>query len=240
MTEIINLNVQIFADGADLHAIRKLATNPLIKGFTTNPTLMRNAGVDNYEEFALEVLSEIEDRPVSFEVFSDDLDEMAKQGYRIASWGDNVYVKIPITNTKGVLTIPIIKSLSDAGVKLNVTAIMTLDQVQKTCAALNSDVSAIVSVFAGRIADTGSDPLPLMQKCAETLSVKPKAKLLWASPREVLNIFHAEQAGCGIITVTPDILAKLIYVGKDLNLFSLETVKMFYRDALAAGYTIRV
>ena len=147
-------------------------------------------------------------------------------------------VKIPITNTKGVLTIPIIKSLSDAGVKLNVTAIMTLDQVQKTCAALNSDVSVIVSVFAGRIADTGMDPLPLMKECVETLSVKPKAKLLWASPRELLNIFHAEQAGCGIITVSPDVLAKLKYVGKDLNQFSLETVEMFYRDALVAGYTI--
>ena len=155
MTEIINLNVQIFADGADLHAIRKLATNPLIKGFTTNPTLMRNAGVDDYEAFALEVLSEIKDRPVSFEVFSDDLDEMAKQGHKIASWGDNVYVKIPITNTKGVSVVPIVKSLSDAGVKLNITAIMTLDQVRKTCAALNSDVLAIVSVFAGRITDTG-------------------------------------------------------------------------------------
>jgi transaldolase len=150
-----------------------------------------------------------------------------------------VNVKIPITNTKGVLTIPIIKSLSDAGVKLNVTAIMTLDQVQKTCAALNSDVSAIVSVFAGRIADTGMDPLPLMKECVETLSVKPKAKLLWASPRELLNIFHAEQAGCGIITVTPDVLGKLKYVGKDLTQFSLETVEMFYQDALAAGYTIR-
>ena len=239
MTEIINLNVQIFADGADLNAIRKLATNPLIEGFTTNPTLMRNAGVDDYEAFALEVLSEIKDRPVSFEVFSDDLDEMAKQGHKIASWGNNVYVKIPITNTKGVSTIPIVKSLSDAEVKLNVTAIMTLDQVRKTCAALNSDVLAIVSVFAGRIADTGMDPLPLMKECAETLSVKPKAKLLWASPRELLNIFHAEQAGCGIITVSPDILAKLKYVGKDLNQFSLETVEMFYRDALAAGYTIR-
>ena len=239
MTNITKLNVKIFADGADLNTIRKLATNPLIKGFTTNPTLMRNAGVEDYETFALEILSEIKDHPVSFEVLSDDLDEMAKQGHRIATWGDNVNVKIPITNTKGVLTIPIIKSLSDAGVKLNVTAIMTLDQVRKTCAALNSDVLAIVSVFAGRIADTGMDPLPLMKECVETLSVKPKAKLLWASPRELLNIFHAEQAGCGIITVSPDVLGKLKYVGKDLTQFSLETVEMFYQDALAAGYTIR-
>ncbi len=239
MSDVSNLKVKIFADGADLGAIRELAKNPMIKGFTTNPTLMRVAGVEDYETFAHEVLAEIKDRPVSFEVFADELDEMEKQARKIASWAENVNVKIPITNTKGESTAPIIKSLSDAGVVLNVTAIMTLDQVQTTCDALNADVSAIVSVFAGRIADTGVDPVPVMTQCAEILKAKPKAELLWASPRELLNIFHADETGCGIITVTPDVLKKLSNVGKGLDQFSLETVEMFYRDATAAGYTIR-
>ena len=239
MSDVSNLKVKIFADGADLGAIRELAKNPLIKGFTTNPTLMRAAGVEDYETFAHEVLAEIKDRPVSFEVFADELEEMEKQALKIASWADNVNVKIPITNTKGESTAPIIKSLSDKGVVLNVTAIMTLDQVMTTCEALNPDVAAIVSVFAGRIADTGVDPVPVMENCAEILLARPKAELLWASPRELLNIFHADETGCGIITVTPDVLKKLSNVGKDLDQFSLETVEMFYRDASAAGYTIR-
>lgn len=239
MSDVSNLKVKIFADGADLNAIRELAKNPLIKGFTTNPTLMRVAGVEDYEAFAHEVLAEIKDRPVSFEVFADDLDEMEKQGLKIASWGANVNVKVPITNTKGESTAPLIKKLSDAGVVVNVTAIMTLEQVQETCDALNADTGAIVSVFAGRIADTGVDPVPVMKQCAEILKAKPKAELLWASPRELLNIFHADETGCGIITVTPDVLKKLSGVGKDLTQFSLETVEMFYRDATAAGYTIR-
>jgi transaldolase len=239
MAQVSDLKVKIYADGADIQAIKNLAQNPLIKGFTTNPTLMRMAGVEDYEAFAQEVLQEITDRPVSFEVFADELDEMEKQGLKIASWGKNVNVKIPITNTKGVSTAPVIKSLSDAGVQLNVTAIMTLDQVRITADALNADVWSIVSVFAGRIADTGVDPVPMMKECKNLLKDRPKAELLWASPRELLNIFHANESGCGIITVTPDLLAKLKGVGKDLDQFSLETVEMFYRDATQAGYTIR-
>ena len=239
MTQVSDLTVKIYADGADIKAIKDLAQNPLIQGFTTNPTLMRMAGVEDYEAFAHEVLKEITDRPVSFEVFADELDEMEKQGLKIASWGKNVNVKIPITNTKGVSTAPVIKKLSDAGVQLNVTAIMTLDQVRLTAEALNPDVWSIVSVFAGRIADTGIDPVPMMKECKALLKDCPKAELLWASPRELLNIFHANESGCGIITVTPGLLAKLKGVGKDLDQFSLETVEMFYRDATAAGYTIR-
>ena len=239
MTQVSDLTVKIYADGADIKAIKDLAQNPLIQGFTTNPTLMRMAGVEDYEAFAHEVLKEITDRPVSFEVFADELDEMEKQGLKIASWGENVNVKIPITNTKGVSTAPVIKNLADAGVQLNVTAIMTLDQVRLTAEALNPDVWSIVSVFAGRIADTGVDPLPMMKECKALLVSQPKAELLWASPRELLNIFHANESGCGIITVTPGLLAKLKGVGKDLDQFSLETVEMFYRDATAAGYTIR-
>ncbi len=239
MSDVSKLKVKIFADGADLNAIRELAKNPLIKGFTTNPTLMKVAGVADYESFAQDVLAEIKDRPISFEVFADELSEMEKQALKIASWGENVNVKIPITNTKGISTAPVIKTLSDAGVVVNVTAMMTREQVEITCEALNPNVGAIVSVFAGRIADTGVDPVPAMKDYAEILKAKPKAELLWASPRELLNIFHADECGCGIITVTPDVLKKLSGVGKDLAQFSLETVEMFYRDATAAGYSIR-
>lgn len=239
MTGVSSLNVKIFADGADMVAIRELAKNPLIKGFTTNPTLMRQAGVQDYETFAHEVLSEITERPVSFEVFADELDEMERQALKIASWGENVFVKIPITNTKGVSTLPIVRSLSDQDVQCNVTAIMTTDQVKETTDALNADVPAVISVFAGRIADTGIIPLPVMKECVEIARAKPKAEVLWASPREVLNIIEADKAGCGIITVTPQLLNKLSSIGKDLNRFSIETVEMFYRDASAAGYTIR-
>jgi transaldolase len=232
------LRVKIFADGADIESIRAHAANPLIKGFTTNPTLMRGAGIENYVEFAHEMLGVVGDRPVSFEVFADDFAEMKAQALKIASWGTNVYVKIPITNTKGESASPLIADLAGQGVQVNVTAIMTLDQVRLVEQALDADVGSVVSVFAGRIADTGVDPVPVMREAREILANKPKAELLWASPRELLNIFQSDEVGCGIITVTPDVLKKLKGVGKDLSKFSLETVEMFYRDAVSAGYTI--
>lgn len=234
------LNIKLFADGADINGIAEMAANPNIKGFTTNPTLMKKAGVSDYEAFAKEVLEIVPDRPVSFEVFADDFTTMANQAHKIATWGSNVNVKIPITNTKGVTSVPMIRELSDAGVIVNVTAIMTYEQVCEVAVALNSETDAIVSVFAGRIADTGVDPVPVMKKCREVLAPKPKAELLWASPRELLNVFHAEESGAHIITATNDILKKLSSVGKDLNEFSRETVEMFYNDASAAGYTIKV
>ena len=239
MTKVDNLNVKIYADGANLEEIIRLAQNPLIQGFTTNPTLMRRAGVSDYETFARDVLAEITDRPVSFEVFADDKDGMIAQARTIATWGDNVNVKIPFTNTKGESMLPAIEELSNSGVQVNVTAMMTVDHVAQTVKVLNPDVPAIVSVFAGRIADTGMDPVPVMQEARSLLADCPKAELLWASPRELLNIFHADEAGCHIITVTNDLLAKLVNVGKDLDQFSLETVLMFYRDACEAGYSIR-
>jgi len=235
-----NLKTKVFADGADLESIRKLAANPDVKGFTTNPTLMRAAGVSDYKAFAHEVLGIIGDRPVSFEVFADDFATMEAQAREIASWGDNVYVKIPVTNTRGDFAGPLIASLSHAGVKLNVTAIMTLDQVKRVGEALSEKVPAVVSVFAGRIADTGRDPVPHMRKALELLANRPKAELLWASPRELLNIFQADEIGCQIITVTPDVLKKLALVGKDLDAYSRETVSMFYKDATAAGYSIEL
>lgn len=234
------LNIKLFADGADINGIVEMAANPDIKGFTTNPTLMKKAGVLDYEAFAKEVLEIVPDRPVSFEVFADDFATMANQAYKIATWGSNVNVKIPITNTKGETSVPMIRDLSDAGVIVNVTAIMTYEQVCEVADALNSNTYAIVSVFAGRIADTGVDPVPIMKKCREVLAPKPKAELLWASPRELLNVFHAEESGAHIITATNDILKKLSSVGKDLNEFSRETVEMFYNDASVAGYTIKV
>jgi len=238
MPMLDELKIKIYADGADLSSMIELSKNPLIKGFTTNPTLMRMAGVDEYESFAGEVLKEIKDRPVSFEVFSDELDGMEAQALEIASWGDNVNVKIPISNTEGKSTVPLIEKLADSGVQLNITAIMTLEQVEAIAEVLNDKVTSIVSVFAGRIADTGIDPVPVMKDAAEILKNNTNADLLWASPREILNIFHADQCGCGIITVTPDVLGKLKGIGKDLNQFSLETVQMFYNDAKAAGYSI--
>ncbi|MCW9034145.1 MAG: transaldolase [Rhodospirillales bacterium] len=233
------LKIKIFADGADLEEMLKLSSNPLVKGFTTNPTLMRKAGISDYETFAHQVLDKIKDRPVSFEVFADDIDDMEKQALAIASWGDNVNVKIPITNTKGESTVPLVGRLSHAGVQVNVTAMMTNDQVRATADVLHPDVPAIISIFAGRIADTGRDPIPAMREAVSILADRPKAELLWASPREMLNIFQADEVGCHIITVTNDLLAKLAGVGKDLDQFSLETVQMFYRDAEAAGFTIR-
>ena len=238
MTRTDNLNVKIFADGADLDGIRKLAQNPLIKGFTTNPTLMRKAGVSDYAAFAGDMLDVIGGAPVSFEVFADGFDEMEAQALEIASWGDNVYVKIPITNTRGKSSVPLVGRLSAQKVQVNITAMMTLDQVRAVAEVLHEETPAVVSVFAGRIADTGVDPVPLMREAASILKSRPKAELLWASPRELLNIFHADEVGCHIITVTHDLLGKLSGVGKDLDQFSLETVEMFYRDASAAGYTI--
>jgi transaldolase len=234
------LKVKIFADGADFDGILGLAKKPWIKGFTTNPTLMRKAGIDDYEAFARRLIAAVPDRPISFEVFADDFDAMIAQGRAIAAWGRNVNVKIPVTTTSGVFAGPVIHALSQAGVTLNVTAVMTVEQVKQIAAQLSRDVPAIVSVFAGRIADTGRDPIPLMQESLKALTKLPKAELLWASPRELLNIFQADAIGCHIITVTHDVLGKLALVGKDLGEYSLDTVKMFYRDAHAAGFQIRV
>jgi transaldolase len=240
MTNNNPLKVKIFADGANLDEIRKLAGNPNVKGFTTNPTLMRKAGIIDYEAFGREVLAAVPDFPVSLEVFADDLPSMLAQGLAIASWGKNVNVKVPVTNTKGEFTGSVIKELAKANVVLNITAIMTLQQVKDVAACLNPDITAIISVFAGRIADTGLDPIPLMVQCRDALMHLPKAELLWASPRELLNIFQANEMGCHIITVTNDVLAKLALRDKDLQQYSLETVQMFYRDATAAGYKINV
>jgi transaldolase len=238
MKTVADLRVKIFADGADLPGIVKLYANPLIKGFTTNPTLMRKSGVTDYAAFAREVLKAVPDRPVSFEVFADEFGAMERQAHEIASWGANVNVKIPVTTTKGVFCGPVIHRLSQAGVAVNVTAILTLEQVSQVVECLSARTPAIVSVFAGRVADTGRDPVPLMAKAVEILKAKPKAELIWASPRELLNIFQADEIGCHIITVTHDVLAKLALVGKDLDGYSLETVQMFHRDAEAAGFTI--
>ncbi len=235
---IEKLKVKVFADGADLDSMMALAGNPLIKGFTTNPTLMKKAGIEDYAGFAKTVLGKIKDRPVSFEVFADDFPNMEAQALEIASWADNVNVKLPITNTKGESAVPSVGRLSKQGVIVNVTAIFTLDQVRAVAEALDPDTPAIVSVFAGRIADTGIDPVPLMTEAAKILKSRPQAELLWASPRELLNIYHAEESGSHIITVSHDVLAKLNLIGKDNTEYSLETVQMFYQDATAAGYTI--
>lgn len=237
---IDNLRVKIFADGADIAGMRAMYTKPLVKGFTTNPTLMRKAGIADYKGFALSVLQEIADRPVSFEVFADDIATMELQALEIASWGANVNVKIPVTNTKGQSTAALVGRLSQRGVQVNVTAMFTLDHVRQMTEVLSPETPAILSIFAGRIADTGRDPLPLMTEAVAIAAAKPKAEVLWASPRELLNIFHAEQAGCHIITVTNDVINKLAGLGKDLDQFSLETVEMFYRDASAAGYDIPI
>jgi transaldolase len=234
-----NLSVKIFADGADLKGIIDLSKNNLISGFTTNPTLMRKSGVENYVEFAKQVLAAVPSMPVSFEVFADELGEMAEQAIEIASWSENVNVKIPVMNTQGEMTLPILSSLSEKGVKLNVTALMTVDQVKQVVNCLNPDVPSIISVFAGRVADTGVDPIPVMKKCLDLIKENSNAaELLWASPRELFNIFEADRIGCDIITVSHDTLRKLRSVGKDLNQFSLETVKMFHSDAMSAGYRI--
>ncbi|TAL48899.1 transaldolase [Patescibacteria group bacterium] len=238
MTDVKKLKIKLFADGADLAGIREMAANPAIAGFTTNPTLMRKAGVADYKVFALEALGVVGNRPISFEVFADDFAEMERQAREIASWGSNIYVKVPVTNTKGQFSGSLIERLSHAGVQLNVTAVLTLDQVERITDKLAPEIPAIVSVFAGRIADTGRDPIPLMAKAVEILESKPKTELIWASPRELLNVFQAESVGCHIITASNDILKKLSLVGKDLSAYSLETVRQFYDDAKAAGYSV--
>ncbi len=239
MGRVDSLKIKIFADGADIDGIARLYKNPRIKGFTTNPTLMNKAGVKDYEAFARDVVKLVPDRSVSFEVFADEFSEMEAQARVIATWGRNVAVKIPITNTRGVSSAPLIRRLSAAGVCLNVTAIMTPAQVGAVADALDPKTPAIVSVFAGRVADTGRDPVPLMIECRDILKSRPRAELLWASPRELLNIFQADEMGCHIITVTHDVLGKLGLVGKDLDDYSLDTVKMFHKDATAAGFSIR-
>ncbi|TAN38276.1 MAG: transaldolase [Verrucomicrobia bacterium] len=235
---LAGLRIKIFSDGADLDSISEAYQQKLVKGFTTNPTLMARAGVTNYLTFAKEVLRIVPDLPVSFEVFSDDFVEMRRQALLLADLAQNVYVKIPITNTRRGSACALIHELSHRGIKLNITAMMTLPQVRDVAAALHPDSSAFISVFAGRIADAGLDPLPVMREALEILKPLPKAELLWASPREALNIIQAEQMGCHIITVTPDLLAKAKNFGKDLNDFSLETVKMFYNDSVKSGFSL--
>jgi transaldolase len=238
MKSIDSLSLKIFADGADKNGMLEMYAKPFIKGLTTNPTLMKKVGIKDYEAFAKDILESIKDKPISFEVFSDDLNEMKRQALKIAEWGDNVYVKIPVTNTQRIPTYSIVKELSDKGVKLNVTALMTLEQTRNVVLNLNPEVASYISIFAGRIADTGVDPLPLMAAAVELISLNPKAELIWASPRELLNIFHADSIGCQVITVTNDILKKLELVGYNLDSYSLDTVKMFYNDALQAGFTL--
>jgi transaldolase len=232
------LKVKIFADGADKAGMLEMAAKPFIAGLTTNPTLMRKAGITDYRAFAKQVLKEIPSKPISFEVFCDDFFEMERQAKEIASWGSNVYVKIPVTNCAGKPAYDLVRRLADAKVKQNVTALMTLEQVREVSRALGDWVPAYISVFAGRIADTGRDPLPLMAEAVRVMKPCLNQQLIWASPRELLNVFHADQVGCHIITVTNDVLKKLALVGKDLGAYSLETVQMFHNDAKAAGFTL--
>jgi len=238
MTIDSKLKIQLYADGADLQDMIEMASKPFISGLTTNPTLMRKAGILDYASFAKQVLTEVKEKPISFEVFSDDLEEMKRQALELASWGSNVYVKIPVTNTQGLTTAPVIEYLTSMGIKVNVTALMTIKQVKKVVSVLNPEIESCISVFAGRIADTGIDPMPLMKNCVQEMSILPNSKLIWASPRELLNVFQAESIGCHIITATSDILNKLSLVGYDLEKYSLDTVKMFYQDAKSAGYEI--
>jgi transaldolase len=232
------LRIELFADGADLGQLRRMSADPLIRGFTTNPTLMRKAGVPNYEAFAREAAEVTEGRPLSLEVFSDDFDEMEAHARKIAGWGPNVFVKIPVTDTRGRSSAVVIRRLSQDGIKINATALATVEQVRVVAAALDPDVPAFISVFAGRIADTGRDPVPLVREALEVAAPLPECRLIWASPRELLNIFQADSVGCHVITMTSDLLAKLGLIGKDLTEFSLETVRMFYDDARAAGYEL--
>ena len=230
--------MRVFADGADLASIAALAANPLIQGFTTNPTLMRQAGVEDYGVFSRQVLELIGDRPISLEVFSDEFDQMERQARLIAGWGDNVYVKIPITNTRGESSASLVKTLTNEGVQVNVTALMTIAQVESSVAALAGGAPACISVFAGRIGDAGVDPIPTMVKSLQLMAVEAQLELIWASPRELLNVVQAHEIGCHIITVTHDLLKKLPTLGKDLDEFSLDTVKMFADDAVTAGYQL--
>ena len=228
--------IKLFADGADKAGILEMYRSPRIDGFTTNPTLMRKAGITDYVAFAKDILKEIPDKPISFEVFADEFGEMERQAVEIADWGRNVYVKIPVMNTKRKTSYDLVRKLSQAGVQLNITAIMTLEQVRKVAEAVQGGSSNFVSVFAGRVADTGVDPIPMMQEALEVLKTAPNAELLWASPREVLNVYQAETIGCHIITATNDILKKLELNGKNLDVYSQETVQMFFNDAQAAGF----
>ncbi len=238
MRSISELKIKLFADGADKAHILQAQANPLIKGFTTNPSLMRAAGVKDYEAFAHEILAVVTDKPISFEVFADEFAEMERQAHKIAGWAANVYVKIPITNTRRESSVELIRRLSHSGVKLNVTAILSLDQVRVAAGALAGGAPSVVSVFAGRVADTGLDPVPLMTDAMKLVSPHPGMELLWASPRELLNIFQANDVGCHIITATDSVLSKLKVVGKDLDQYSLETVQMFYNDAAHSGYQL--
>lgn len=238
MKTLSELQVKLFADGADKDGMLEMYEKPFIKGFTTNPTLMRKAGISDYEFFAREILEAIPDRPICFEVLSDNFKEMARQARKIAGWGDNVYVKIPVTNTKGKSSGELVRDLTEDGVKVNVTATMTLGQVREVSQAMEGGAPSYISVFAGRIADSGRDPIPLMAAAVELLVMYPNIELIWASPRELLNIFQADAIGCHIITATNDILNKLPLVGKGLNEFSLDTVKMFYNDAQMAGFRL--
>lgn len=234
----LNLKIDVYADGADVREMVTARDAGLVRGFTTNPTLMRKSGISDYETFARDALRAVSGMPISFEVFADEFNEMERQAKLITTWGDGVFVKIPITNTRGETSVPLVKRLAAAGVKLNITAILTIDQVRAVTDVLNPQVPAIISVFAGRIADTGRDPVPIMREAVKIAKAKPKAQVLWASPRELLNIFQAEQCGCHIITVTPDILKKLAGVGKSLDELSLDTVKMFFNDAASAGFKL--
>jgi transaldolase len=236
--QLTDLRTKIFADGAELAGILAMYREPHIKGFTTNPTLMRKAGVTDYRAFAAQVLEAVPDRPISFEVFSDDFDQMERQAKEIATWGEHVYVKVPVSNTRRAPAYDLVRRLSHEGVKLNVTAIMTLEQVRCVVEALKGGAPSNVSVFAGRIADTGRDPVPHMKAALDIVAAEPNAELIWASPRELLNVFQAHEIGCHIITVTNDILKKLSLIGKDLADYSLETVKMFHDDAKAAGFCV--
>lgn len=238
MPSVDQLRVQLFADGAELDVIRRMAASPVIKGFTTNPTLMRKAGVSDYVGFARAAFQIVPHLPISFEVFSDDFATMELQAREIASWGANVFVKIPITNTRGESSAPLVSRLSAVGVQLNITAILTEAQVAEMAAALSPRTACFISIFAGRIADTGRDPVPIIERALAILRDLPLARVIWASPRELLNIFQADAIGCHVITATADVLAKLPLVGKDLTAYSLETVEMFRRDAVEAGYTV--
>jgi transaldolase len=238
MTPLENLKVKIFADGAEKAGMLEMYTKPYIKGFTTNPTLMHKVGLTDYRTFARDIVEAIPDRPISFEVFSDEFEEMERQAREIATWGDNVYVKIPVTNTRREPAYDLVRRLANEGVKLNITAIMTIDQVRNVVDAVKDGAPSCVSVFAGRIADTGRDPVPLMTECVDILKAAPESELIWASPRELLNIIQADAIGCHIITVTNDILKKLPLIGKDLADYSLDTVRMFYDDGRKAGFTL--
>jgi transaldolase len=238
MKSVSELNVQIFADGADKASMLELYRQPYIKGFTTNPTLMRKAGITDYERFAREILEQIRDRPISFEVFADDEAEMDRQARKIARWASNVYVKIPVTNTRRQPMDKLIRRLSADGIQINATALLALDQVRYIAQALRGGAPSYISVFAGRVADTGLDPVPLMKSALEIMAPEPKCQLVWASPRELLNIIQAHEIGCHIITVTSDVLKKINLIGKDLLEYSLETVQMFHNDAAHSGFKL--